>query len=373
MKYTLCITQQCNLRCKYCYVDKASARMPLDTAEKAIDFIYERTPADDDIDIGFFGGEPLLEFELIEAITDKIERHPEHDPERVELTLVSNGTIFNPRIADFIIDHDVGFGISCDGPPEVHDLYRVYKNGKGSGRLVERNIKRALERFPNLMVNAVYRPQTLHHLPEVVRYFAALGVRHIYLNADFSAEWSPDDAALLPGIFAEIAEIYVASYLAEKPLYISVLDSKITVILRGGFRPTERCSMGRGELAFTANGNIFPCERLIGSGDDNEHCIGNLDTGIEPGRMACRTAPLINAACLTCGLRDYCANSCGCSNFFASGYYNRVGAFQCALERATVQTACGVIEAVESHLGPVFSDHLAGEPAANTVAAHCRA
>ena len=216
------------------------------------------------------------------------------------------------------------------------------------------------------MVNAVYRPDTLSRLPEVVDYFAALGLTQIYLNPDLSADWSAREAGSLSEVYEQLGDRYVDSYLEGKPLYISLIDSKISVILRGGFQPLERCSMGRGELAFTPNGHIYPCERLIGAGDSGEHCIGHVDDGVFPERMKCSTARSANAECATCGLQPYCVHWCGCSNFFSSGYYNRVGPFLCASERASTVVACRAIEQLEERLGALFSDHLAGDPARNS-------
>lgn len=366
LKYTLCLTQQCNLRCKYCYVVKGAPYMPLDIGKKIIDFIFHRTPPGEKMIIGFFGGEPLLEFELMKALTELIEEHPEHDQHPVEFSLVTNGTIYSHVIADFIEQHDFGFGISCDGPPELHNRYRLYINGKGSGNRVEKNIMQAIQRFPNLMVNAVYRPDTLQNLPEVVDYFASLGVTQIYLNPDFSADWSIHEANILPEIYGLLGERYVNSYIVGKPLYISLIDSKISVILRGGYQTEEKCSMGRGELAFTPNGNIFPCERLIGAGDGDGHCIGHIDEGVVPERMQCSTSSTVNVECLTCGLQEYCTHWCGCSNYFSSGYYNRVGPFLCASERASIIVAHQAIQQLETRLGSLFSDHLAGDPAINS-------
>lgn len=341
--------------------------MPIETAEKIVDFVFRRTPKNEEIDIGFFGGEPLLAFDFVRAVTQRVERHDGYDPGRVSLSIVTNGTIYNDEIGDFLAEHDFAFGISCDGPPFVQDRYRRHRNGRPSSTKVEANLKRALKRNPGVMVNAVYRPDTLAHLPQVVDYFAMLGCRQIYLNADFSAPWTAQDAAKLPAIFDAIVERYVAHYVSGRPIYISPIDAKITAILRGGYRPLERCRMGKGELAFAANGNIFPCERLIGSGDASDLCIGHIDRGIEPRRMASCTAPSQNSACQSCGVRDYCVNWCGCSNYFSTGYYNRTGAFLCASERAAIAAARDALLEAERRVGTVFSDHLAGEPAANAV------
>ena len=98
MKYTIFITQQCNLRCSYCYIGKKNAVMSLETAESIINNIFAHTPSEKKIDIDFFGGEPLLEFSLIKKIVSLIEGHPSYAPDRVELDVVTNGTIFSDEI-----------------------------------------------------------------------------------------------------------------------------------------------------------------------------------------------------------------------------------------------------------------------------------
>ncbi len=363
MKYTLCITQQCNLRCTYCYIGKKNARMSLALAKDVIDFIFNKTAAGEKIHFGFFGGEPLLEFELLRTITEMAEDHPAYHKELFEMTVVSNGTIFSKEIADFLKAHDISLCISCDGPPFVQDTFRRFASGEGSSAVVERNLKTAIEMLPSVIVNAVYHPKTLLFLPQVVEYFSDLGLRQIYLSPDFSALWSKSDADRLPEIYSSVAEQYMKHYLAGRPRFISLIDSKIIVLMRGGYDPRERCRMGKGEFAFTPSGNIYPCERLI-ENDSGEHCIGNIRTKVHGERMSCKVAPAQegNRECLSCGVRDYCMNWCGCSNYFSTGYYNRVGPFLCASERAAIQTAFSVFRTLERELGPTFIDHLTGTP-----------
>jgi uncharacterized protein len=104
LKYTLCVTQRCNLACSYCYIAKTGATMSIATAQKILDFIFRHAPSGRDIEIGFFGGEPLLEFELIQAIVNLIERHPSNNEGRVSFTLTTNGTIFSDSIKGRIND-----------------------------------------------------------------------------------------------------------------------------------------------------------------------------------------------------------------------------------------------------------------------------
>jgi uncharacterized protein len=364
-KHTLVITQQCNLRCDYCYVGKGDAVMPLATARRAVDFAFANTPAGEAVDIGYFGGEPLLEFGLMQDITAAVKAHPEYRRERVVLSVISNGTLYSEAIADYLGDEQIHLCISCDGLPEAQDMGRRYVSGRPTSAVVERNVRRAAERFPDLRVNAVYRPQTMRCLARGVDYLASLGVSQIHLNPDYSAPWSAADAAELPGIYAQVGEVYCRHRLQGKPLFVSLIDSKIAVILRGGYQSGETCRMGSAEFAYSAGGWIYPCERLVGAGDGGEHCIGHLDSGVRPAGNGCGAA---NAECATCGLARYCMRWCGCSNFFGSGRYDRASPFLCASERAAIQAAFDVFCFLEKR-GPAFFDHASGLTHADSLSA----
>ncbi len=346
--------------------------MPLEQAQRSIDLTFQRTPESETIDFAFFGGEPLMEFPEIRAITEYIESHPDYHPKKVQLTIVTNGTIFNSEISGFVREHRIAFGISCDGPPEVHDRFRVYPGGKGSSRRVSQTILKAVGEFSQVMVNAVYRPETIDALPETVDYFSDLGVRQIYLSPDYSAPWTASDSGRLDMAYGEVGEKYMKYYRQRDPHFISLIDSKIAVILRGGYQQGERCSMGKSELAFAPDGSIYPCERLVGKGD-NEHRIGNIKQGIEVKLMsryqADKTVNTISV-CQRCRLNNLCMNWCGCSNFFSSGYYNSVSPFLCASERASIRTALNVYETLEKEMSGAFLHHLNGSPLINSV--QCR-
>ncbi len=343
--------------------------MTLPVAEKAIDFIFTLTPPNEKIDIGFFGGEPLLEFELLKKITALIEKHPSFNGERVELSVVTNGTVFSDEIAEYLMKHNIGFCVSCDGPPIVQNVFRCFPDGRGSSSIVGKTLSQAVNFFPSVLVNAVYHPKTLDHLPLVVEYFSLLGLKQIYLNPDFSASWSKKEADSLPGIYDRIGKRYIEFYQQKKPHYISLIDGKIAVILRGGYKPQERCRMGTGEFAFAPSGNIYPCERLIGDGTENDHCIGNIHHGLNARQTACKAAAgqAVNAECASCGFKDYCMNWCGCSNYFSSGHYNRVGPFLCASEKVSISTAYTVIQALEKKHDAVFAEHVSGVPPMNSM------
>ncbi len=341
--------------------------MSLETAEAIISFAFNRNPEDEDLEIGFFGGEPLLEFELIKQITKRIQSHKKYDPGRVKLSLVTNGTVFSDSIASELIASTISPGISIDGPPDIQDAMRVFADGNKTSEVVEKNLNLALKYFPLLPVNAVYSPDNINHLPEVVDYLVSLGVRNIYLNPNITAPWKKEDTDSLHDIYQSIGCRYLELYKSGNPCRISLIDNKIVVILRGGYAPLERCRMGKGEYAFAPSGNIYPCERLIENDDSNLHCLGNIND-THALIKTCKHDPkqMSNEECRSCSLIDYCMHWCGCTNYFSSGNYNTVSPFICASEKASLEVSFGIIKKLGEE-GISLADHLDGTPLMNII------
>jgi uncharacterized protein len=341
--------------------------MPLEVAQKIVDFAFQKNAKDERLEIGFFGGEPLLEFERIKHIVELIKAHPLYSKTNVRLSITSNGTIFNQKIANFILSNHIVLCISYDGLPKNQDVNRKYKNGKSSALTVEKNIKKALRYFPLLPVNAVFSDKTLTYLPQTVEHLINLGVKNIYLNPDISAKWTQKHAKQLLEIYGLIAEKYLQCYLQNNPKFISLIDNKITVILRGGYKPFEKCRMGSGELAFGTTGNVYPCERLVGSDDGKTNCIGNIMEGtIKPSTCKIVPSTATNTECIQCGLSEYCMNWCGCTNYHSTGKYNKVSAFMCAHEQAAINVSYQTIQKMQEK-GIGLSHHIQGTPLTNVI------
>ena len=341
MKCDLMLTQRCNLRCRHCPIGRGSKTMPLSVAKKAIDFIFKRARENEIIDLGFFGGDPLLAFDRIKEITGYMKDHRDFHPDRLRLSITTNGTVFSDAMARFIRDHNIRFVISCDGPPEIQDIFRQTITGtKGSSELVSQTIKYALVALDRVTVNTVFQPATFLMLPRIVEYLSDLGVRHICLTPNYSAQWMSPHLVQLPTLYRQVALEYVRFRKIGTPHFISLVDDKIAVILQNGYSCEQRCQMGKTAFAFSPDGGIYPCKQLLGQADER-HRIGHLESGIPLERITCHTLPSspVNTSCETCIVRDYCRNWCGYTNFFASGFYNRVDAFVCASEKAAIRAA----------------------------------
>lgn len=368
MKATLFLTMSCNLRCDYCYIKRKDKSMSGATLAKAVNFAFRMAQAVDRLDFGLFGGEPLLNPPLVREAVSMVERKAESVTQDVRLSLVTNGTLLNDDILNYLRDHHVILQVSCDGAPHVQDKHRRFPNGSGSSVLVEANLKSALKRLPAVLVNIVYGPDTHSSLPQSISYLASLGLKQLILNPDYSAAWGAKEIDGLKETYMRIADLYLEYYHIESPMFISLIDEKLAVILRGGYGPSERCHMGYSELAFSPQGFIYPCERLVGSGDRNRHCIGHLNQletlqrgHCQPDGNSCKSIE-----CQQCGVADFCMNWCGCSNYFGSGDYSRPSHFICVSERFAIEATQKVLTNVENDNQLIFIHHYAGLPMVNS-------
>lgn len=151
---TFQITQNCNLRCKYCvysgnYINRTHThnRMTFSTAKKGIDFLISHSKESSSINLGFYGGEPLLEFELIKNIIDYAEKVIEG--KELTYSITSNGTLLNSDIIEYFEKHNVSLLISLDGPKEIHDKNRRFFNNAGSFNTLMNNLEKIEHHYPS--------------------------------------------------------------------------------------------------------------------------------------------------------------------------------------------------------------------------------
>lgn len=359
MKATLSLTHRCNLACRYCYAGQVFKRdMPLATARKAVDFVIRITPPGAKVEFNFFGGEPFLCFDQMQAITAYIRERTEATGHPVRLSITTNGTLLTQPMLDFLHTEAVDLCISLDGPAQVHDLNRPYANGRSSFADVVANLQKALAQLSSVQVNAVYGPETLPFLPETVSFLIGLGTAVIHLNPNIGAPWH-DHGSALHAAFQHIAEQYIRCYQQGQEIAINIIDSKIILFLKGGYSLADMCGMGETQWAFAPSGNIYPCERFIGEDKDDSLRLGNLETGLSRIRQCALLAKKgnHNTACQACGFKEYCMNWCGCTNYYMTGRTNLAGPLLCSMEKAAIDAARRVSTTLTESRNDLFVEH----------------
>jgi uncharacterized protein len=360
VKVTLSLTHRCNLACRYCYSGRArKPDMSLATAEKIVDFALGITPSGQSTDFCFFGGEPFLCFDLMKDITAYIREQQRARGKSARLSVTTNGTILTRSILDFVKQENVGLCISIDGPAHVHDLNRCWHDGRGSFAQVVHNLQVAIAQLERVQVNAVYGPETLDFLPESVSFLTQLGASAIHLNSNICASWPKGICSKLQECYMQLADHYIECYQRQQEIALNLIDNKVILFWKGGYGAEDLCGMGETEWGFAPSGNIYPCERLIGEDNDGSLCLGNIHTGLSLERRCSLLEERgnHNMECKTCGVKDYCMNWCGCTNYYLTGHTDLAGSMLCASERAAMKAAQHVAITLSEQANDLFADH----------------
>ncbi len=179
---TLVVTEQCNLRCRYCvysgmyHFERSHSfrKMSAEIAFKAIDFFLNRCKNSSKVFISFYGGEPLLNFELIKKCVEYTNARSKQINKTVKYSITTNGTLLQRKILDFLIKNKIGLVISLDGPKDIHDRYRTFPDGMGSYERIFQNLKVIKNRDINYYRNYVIYNTTLvppYNLFKVYEFF----------------------------------------------------------------------------------------------------------------------------------------------------------------------------------------------------------
>lgn len=294
---TFIVTKDCQLACKYCYLvgKNASERMSFETASCAVDYILDHKDdfVEDSVVWEFIGGEPFLEIDLIDKISDYIKvemykrNHPWFDSYRFNFS--TNGVNYHEKkVQDYIRKNHahLSIGITIDGNEIKHDLNRVYKSsGKGSYADVVKNIPLWLEQFPHGGTKVTVSSADIPYIKESVLHLYSLGIHEVNINCVFEDVWKEGDDRLLEKQLIELADEII-----EKEYYkdnvCSFFSEQIGKPLDRKFDNQNWCGAGR-MLSVDAAGNFYPCTRFAQYSLRSKKAlvIGNVHDGIDKNKL----------------------------------------------------------------------------------------
>jgi uncharacterized protein len=340
---TLVVNHACNLRCTYCYTGaKINRPMSHRIGAAAIDRACRSLAPSGILDLGFFGGEPLLEASQVLKWMRYARQRAAALATRVRFTLTTNGTLDNPEAWRVMLDPDLELAISCDGPPAVHDQHRRDVHNRPTSAMVETTLRKLLSLGRSFRVVAVIRPDNLEHIPNSLEYLYALGIRHVDLSLDLWTRWTADDGRRLNLAVVAAANLW-RRWLPDFSL--NWFDVKAAALAH--LPSTEEgthCGFGVGEIAVAPSGRLYPCERVIGE-DQPGHPLCLPGHATDPGDFLqfitgvfARCSP-----CAQCALASACDTTCRCSNFIRTGDLNRPDGLLCILNKAAARATSAVL------------------------------
>ena len=340
MRLTLFLDHACNFNCTYCYNGEHFRReMPMDTARAAVDLVVDgEKPLKQ---VGFFGGEPLMRFDLMQASTAYVRERTKGIEPPVTLVVTTNGSLLDDERIAWLKANSFHVGVSIDGTAAAQDACRRYVDGRSTHGDVEAGIRRALAAGLPLKTISVADPTNSAELAATLRYLVGIGVRDMSLNINYEADWDEAARDAFRLHFHELTDAYIDIFRQGKIIKVNVLDAKVITHLKGGFACTDRCDFGCEELAVAPSGNLYPCDRLIGEDNIPGIIIGNVFEGVDvaarDGLIASKNAVL--QECADCDLMGRCMHWCGCVNFAMTGSVGEVSGLLCWFEQLFIEEA----------------------------------
>jgi len=261
----LYLTEDCNLRCTYCFVDKKPRRMTSEVARKAVEFFLHRniSGAEWQIGITFFGGEPFIELDRMEEVV-AIAREPRQDTyKKIRFSATTNATIATPRVERIIKDSNMSLLISMDGGHGASS-YRPFVSGKSSYEHVAKNLPKLVSWSGDAYVRMTFHPGALD-LVGNVRHALELGAPAVALCPVVEARWAGHEEALEEA-YQALAEWYI-----EEARRGRILPLEITHIMlrqyhayrHGAPRTPRPCGVGTYLLGVDPEGHVMPCHRFL--------------------------------------------------------------------------------------------------------------
>jgi uncharacterized protein len=357
MELTLVLTHACNLACRYCYAGpKSSRRMSEALGEQALAWGFAQVPPGGKIQVGYFGGEPLLTWDLLRHFQVRAEQLAREKNITLVATVTTNGTLLTDERMAWLAEHGVVVAVSLDGARETHEALRPYASGASSFEDALRGAKVALARAPLTELIAVSDPGNVARLSGTARFLLDQGARVISLSPNYAGAWEEAALETYAREFEGVGDEFLRRFRAGEDVYIAQLDAKIVGRLKCGLQACDKCTFGLGEVAVAPSGNLYPCERLVGEDSDPRWVIGTLERGVDRARLEALYYARLGKdfTCVSCALRPRCMNFCGCSNAFSSGDAAAPGAFLCRAEQVHAKVADRVARTLFWEANPVF-------------------
>ena len=343
------IAHDCNLSCRYCFAGKGeyngeSALMSLDVGKRALDFLVENSGNRRNLEVDFFGGEPLMNFEVVKDIVAYGRSLEEKYNKKFRFTLTTNGVLLNDDVIEFAGREMSNLVLSIDGRKELHDYMRPFRSGAGSYELILPKFKKAADARHQ---TDYYARGTFTHFntdfDKDVLHLADLGFKQISVEPVVAKP--TEDYAIKDEDIAAICEAYdrlAAEMLKREKEGNGFNFFHFMIDLTGGPCVAKRlsgCGSGTEYLAVTPWGDLYPCHQFVGNED---FVLGNIYDGIKRTDI-CSSFKKCNVyskpKCKDCFAKFFCSGGCAANAYNFEGDINESYETGCILERKRVECA----------------------------------
>ncbi len=346
------VAHTCNLNCSYCFASQGKyhgkrALMSLETGKRAIDFLIENSGYHKNLDIDFFGGEPLMNWDVCKELVKYGREQEKIHGKNIRFTLTTNGVLLNDEVTEFCNKEMHNVVLSLDGRKEVNDRFRVDMAGNGSYDRIVPNFQKFVEKRGS---KSYYMRGTFtHHNTDFVndiKHMLDLGFTELSMEPVVTDPSSPsalteEDLPVLFEQYEELARLMVKRYNEGKPFtfYHYMLDLTCGPCI---YKRVAGCGSGTEYLAVTPWGDLYPCHQFVG---DPNYKMGDIYTGVTATETRDKFASC-NAysrpECNDCWAKLYCSGGCAANSYHATGDIQGVYEYGCKLFKKRIECAIAV-------------------------------
>lgn len=352
------IAHTCNLNCSYCFASQGKyhgerALMSFEVGKRALDFLVENSGSRRNLEVDFFGGEPLMNFDVVKRLVEYARSIEKEKNKNFRFTLTTNGVLVDDDVIDFANREMSNVVLSLDGRREVHDRYRVDYAGNGSwDKIVPKFQKFVAARGGK---NYYMRGTFTHANPdflEDIKVMLDLGFSELSMEPVVAAEGDPaalteEDKAIVLKQYEQLAELMLRRDKEGKPFtfYHYMID------LKGGpciYKRISGCGSGTEYMAVTPWGDLYPCHQFVG---DEKFKLGDIWNGVSNTEIQKEFASCnvyAREECRDCWAKLYCSGGCAANAYHSTGSVRGVYKYGCDLFRKRMECAIAVAVARET-------------------------
>ena len=353
------VAHDCNIRCEYCFGDKGAFQgdrclLSLETGKKAIDFLIRQSGSRHNLEIDFFGGEPLLNFDIVKKLVDYGRSVEQEYHKNIRFTITTNGVLLDDEKIKYIDENMVNVILSIDGRPEVNDRMRHTANGKGTYEIIIKNYKNFIQKREDRQyyVRGTFTRYNLDFASDV-GHLLDLGFNNVSVEPvvapdeyDFSIREGDLDTILKE--YDRLSDMYLDSVMKGKPFrffHFNVdLDQGPCLVKR-----VSGCGAGTEYVAVSPEGDIYPCHQFVG---EEQFRLGSVhDSFFEnPLYKDFNRANIYNQEdCRDCWAKFYCSGGCHANAYHANGDIMKPYRIACEMEKKRLECAIGIQAYLADH------------------------
>ena len=343
------VSHDCNLRCDYCFAatgDFGTGRklMTFETGKKAIDFLLRESAGRKNLELDFFGGEPLMNFDVVKQIVEYAREEEKKVGKTIRFTITTNGMLLTEDKMDFINNEMSNVVLSIDGRKEVNDRMRKRVDGRGSYDRIIENFKKfvPMRGDKDYYVRGTYTKYNLDFSEDVIHLyeqgFEQISVEPVMAPPEMPYAITEED---LPKIFEEyerlskrIQEILDSGKFINFFHFMLDLEAGPCAIKR-----LKGCGCGNEYVAISPEGDIYPCHQFVGM---EEYKMGNLDDGtfnMDMKKEFAGAHVYSKPECRKCWAKFFCSGGCNANNYIYCGDIHKSHKLSCEIQRKRLECA----------------------------------